>query len=74
VRQTEALAARRGPFGTNSRPLHPKDPDTAALERTLAAKLGLRVDIVFDGTSGVVRLHYRSLEQLDGLVALLTRD
>ena len=72
VRQTEALATRRSepPAGVR----RAKDPDTAALERTLTEKLGLKVDIAFDGAAGVVRLHYRTLDQLDGLVTLLTRD
>ena len=68
VRQTEALASRKPalPDGAAT-----KDPETMALERSLTAQLGLRVDIAFDGKGGVVRLHYRSLDQLDGLVALL---
>ncbi len=74
VRQTEALAARRANPDPAFRQPRTKDPDTAALERTLAAKLGLKVDIAFDGAAGIVRLHYRTLDQLDGLVALLTRD
>ena len=74
VRQTEALAARRTNPDSDSHQPRAKDPDTAALERTLAAKLGLKVDIAFDGAAGILRLHYRTLDQLDGLVALLTRD
>jgi ParB family chromosome partitioning protein len=74
VRQTEALAARRsgGPDaahpGARSRP---KDPETAALEADLSSRLGLKVEIAFDGKGGTVRIHYRSLDQLDGIVALL---
>ena len=71
VRQTEALTARNP--GAATRPPKPeRDPETAALERTLSERLGLRVDVTFDGTAGSVRIHYRSLEQLDGIVALLT--
>jgi ParB family chromosome partitioning protein len=76
VRQTEALAKQRAPIapGVNAPPAKPHDPETAALAQTLAERLGLRVDIAFNGQGGTVRLHYRSLDQLDGIVALLTRD
>jgi ParB family chromosome partitioning protein len=48
-----------------------KDPETAALERDLAERLGLKVEIAFDGKAGSVRIHYRTLDQLDGLITLL---
>lgn len=74
VRQTEALAAQRTtPPDTGTR-LPGKDPETAALEAELSGRLGLKVDIAFDGKAGSVRIHYRSLEQLDGIVALLNRN
>ncbi len=72
VRQTEAMVpthgtkARSPGVGSST-----KDPETAALERDLAERLGLKVDISFDGKSGSVRIHYRSLDQLDSLSALL---
>ncbi|MCX7377762.1 MAG: ParB/RepB/Spo0J family partition protein [Alphaproteobacteria bacterium] len=72
VRQTEAMVpthgtkARSPSVGSST-----KDPETAALERDLAERLGLKVDISFDGKSGSVRIHYRSLDQLDSLIALL---
>ena len=74
VRQTEALTAHRpaaadlGPVTTRGRA---KDPETAALEAELSARLGLRVEIAFDGKGGSLRIHYRSLDQLDGIVVLL---
>ncbi len=72
VRQTEALASRKSDAlaggGDN---IKTKDPETLALERDLAAHLGLKVDILFDGKGGTVRLQYRSLDQLDGIVRLL---
>jgi ParB family chromosome partitioning protein len=73
VRQTEALASRRSaePAAPRARQ---KDPDTAHLERMLTARLGLKAEIVFDGRAGSLRLHYTSLDQLDGLIVLLTRD
>lgn len=43
-----------------------KDADTKALESTLSNMLGLKVEIVDKGESGgTVRIHYRTLEQLD---------
>jgi ParB family chromosome partitioning protein len=67
VRQTEALAQHR--------PAEPKghDPATEALARELSEHLGLRVEIAFDGKRGSVRIHYRDLDQLDGILALLRR-
>jgi len=73
VRQTEALATNRtSPHSSRSeRPVR-EDPETQALERTLSDKLGLRVQIAFDGRGGSVRIQYKSLDQLDGLIALLS--
>lgn len=72
VRQTEALVPRRSAHATgNSTPRPGKDPETAAIERDLSERLGLKVDIAFDGKGGTVRIQYRSLDQLDGIVALL---
>ena len=76
VRQTEALTSRRSePASTAAeRTGRTVDPETAALERELTERLGLRVEINFDGKGGTLRIRYGSLDQLDGLVALLTRD
>jgi ParB family chromosome partitioning protein len=76
VRQTEAFVARRPDQGVSgSSGTRPRKPsDTLALERSLSAKLGLKVDIMFDGAHGSLRIHVRSLDQLDGVIALLTRD
>lgn len=74
VRQTEALTASRNrPQSTTGdrAEARVKDPETAALERDLSERLGLKVEITFDGKGGSVRVHYRSLDQLDGVVALL---
>ncbi len=73
VRQTEALAARRSGSGPE-RQARARDRDTVALERTLTERLGLKVDITFEGGGGTVRIRYRTLDQLDGLIALLSRD
>ncbi len=73
VRQTEALAKAKvdGPASHSLKPS--KDPETEALERDLSQHLGLKVDISFDGKGGTVRLNYRTLDQLDGIIALLNK-
>jgi ParB family transcriptional regulator, chromosome partitioning protein len=74
VRQTEALAATRpaqeAPLARRPRL---RDPETASLERELSEKLGLRVRIDHAGKGGSLRIDYTSLEQLDGIIALLGR-
>jgi ParB family chromosome partitioning protein len=83
VRQTEALAARSTeptsgepstakPESNLGRPDH-KDPDTRALEQTLSDRLGLKIEIDTKGARGTVRIHYRGMEQLEGIVALLSQ-
>jgi len=72
VRQTEALSQR--PARPAAPAPHAADPETAALERDLSARLGLRVQVAFDGAGGSVRIHYQTLDQLDGVIALLTRE
>lgn len=72
VRQAEALIAAQGRprRGTNER--DGRDPDTAALERDLTERLGLRVSVRQQGKGGEVVIRYRDLDQLDGLVRLLS--
>ncbi len=75
VRQTEALATNRPPAVATGgdRSQKARDPETDALERDLSEKLGLKVQIAFDGRGGSVRITYRSLDQLDSLIAVLSR-
>jgi ParB family chromosome partitioning protein len=73
VRQTEALAQRPETASKSSRTEPRKDPNVEALARDLTEQLGLRVAIRFDGKRGEVRIAYKDLEQLDGLIALLNR-
>ena len=73
VRQTEALAGSRADKAQPPPRASSKDPETAALETELSERLGLKIDIGFDGKGGCVRIYYRSLDQLDGIVALLNR-
>jgi ParB family chromosome partitioning protein len=70
VRQTEKLVqadasspARRA--GTS------KDPNTRALERDLAGRLGLDVAIRPKGSGGSLTIAYRTLDQLEGLIRRL---
>ena len=73
VRQTEAMAQRSANPPAPAQKTE-RDPETASLERDLTARLGLRVHIAFDGHGGSVRIDYRTLDQLDGVLALLMRD
>ena len=73
VRQTEALVGQKTSSPTPQPGGKSKDPETEALERDLTERLGLKVDIAFDGKGGTIRLNYRSLDQLDGIVTLLSQ-
>ena len=55
----------------SARPRADKDADTRALEKRIADRIGLSIDIKHKGDGGEVKLKYESLEQLDRLVALL---
>ncbi len=70
VRQTEALvAARPRPLGTREKA---EDRETRALERDLTEKLGLKVLVKHQGKGGEVTIRYKDLDQLDGIVRLLS--
>jgi ParB family chromosome partitioning protein len=73
VRQTEALTAARTTPPSPTRGDSSGEDETMALEKDLSEKLGLRVQIAFDGRGGSVRITYKSLDQLDGLITLLSR-
>jgi ParB family chromosome partitioning protein len=70
VRATERLVQRRAE-PARFRPEPRRDADTAALERDLAARLGLRVTVQPKARGGVLTLHYASLDQLDRVLQLL---
>ena len=75
VRQTERLAQRGKPGSGKPRgrpPKKAKDPNTAALERDLAAMLGLSVSIEERGEGGTLSIQYETLEQLDDLLQRLS--
>jgi ParB family chromosome partitioning protein len=75
VRQIEsAVRAQRefGDFGVISgRQVQTKDPDVAALEKELTRVLGLKVTLAIDGLGGALTIRYRTLEQLDEVLAKL---
>lgn len=76
VRETEALA-RRAPETKSARPGAKRvnrDADTAALENDLSEVLGIEVELRDRGGTGELRLHYRTLEQLDDLCRRLMRS
>ncbi len=74
VRQTERLAAAaKAPREGAGRAHAAKSADTIALERRLGLRLGLAVRIEEAGESGRLILSYKTLDQLDDLVARLER-
>ncbi len=75
VRDVEAIRRQVKQQESDPKPATPrrKDPDTVALEQSLADALGLKVDIRHKGGRGEVRISYRTLEQLDEICQRLTR-
>lgn len=71
VRQTEALAAAKPRDPTATRSNQQPSPETAALERELSERLGLRISIRHAGRGGQVVIQYRDLDQLDAVIRLL---
>lgn len=71
VRDVEALSHRRND-STGGSKAKKNDPDTRAFEQELADRLGLAVVLKPGaGESGELRIRYRTLEQLEGVRALL---
>ncbi|MFZ1894744.1 MAG: ParB/RepB/Spo0J family partition protein [Rhodoplanes sp.] len=78
VRQVEALAQQRaGRDGKSparrARASAGKDADMLALEKRVSDALGLSVSIDHRGESGVLHVHYRSLDQLEDVLRRLER-
>lgn len=67
VRQTEALAKTPQASGKPPRTPTQKDVDTLALERRVAEAIGMKVEILDKSGVGEIRVHYRSLEQLEDI-------
>lgn len=76
VRQTEALASRtvRSVDRTRQATSRGMAVEAEAVARELSDQVGLRVDVSYNGRGGTVRIHYQTLEQLDGLIARLSRS
>ncbi|MER9140021.1 ParB/RepB/Spo0J family partition protein [Mesorhizobium sp. M0830] len=79
VRQAEALAQMPAASSSakEARPApspEQKDPDTLALEKLLTDTIGMIVSVEHKGKGGVLRIAYRSLEQLDELCRRLKQD
>ncbi len=76
VRQTELLVKKKSNAGKKSVTKNDaphKDTDTLALERDLTNLLGLKVKIKFLGEKGTLTIHYKSLDQLDGILHRLSQ-
>jgi len=72
VRQTEALASQATRPAKSAAGTAPRaDADIEALANGLSERLGLKVQIKFNGKSGAVILNYADLDQLDSLLARL---
>ena len=67
VRQAEKKAAT--PKGAPKKVT--KDADTKALEASVSNSLGMTVEIEHKGTKGLVKIHYKNLEQLDEIMRRL---
>jgi ParB family chromosome partitioning protein len=71
VRDVERIAQKEAQGGIGMKPprsAKEKDPDTRALERALEDVLGLSVSINHNANGGgLVKIGYKTLEQLDGL-------
>jgi ParB family chromosome partitioning protein len=80
VRQTEKLAqnAKQGPMNNVvdkiGKAVDRRDADTIALEKSLTDHLGLKVELKGAGETGAVVIHYKSLDQLDGLLERLNTE
>jgi ParB family chromosome partitioning protein len=74
VRQVEALARKSG--AEQAKDIKPKrrtgkSADTVALEKRLSDALGLQVSVDHRAGWGILHIHYRDLEQLDGVLRKL---
>jgi len=73
VKQIQDQVSRQGrtfPDGP-PKPSPRIDEDTEALANSLSEKLGVRVKVTFDGKGGAVIISYKSLDQLDEVLARL---
>ena len=73
VRQAEALASASLKNIPSAAGQPKSDAETRALERQISGHLGLKVAIRHGPRGGQVVLSYKDLDQLDGIVRLLTK-
>ncbi|MET2830016.1 ParB/RepB/Spo0J family partition protein [Mesorhizobium shangrilense] len=76
VRQAEALAQLPAGASTAPKPKEPvqKDANTLALEKLMSDTIGMMVAIDHKERGGVLRVSYRTLEQLDELCRRLKQE
>lgn len=75
VRETERLAQNAEAKDGKARKTKPaKDVDTQALEREMTDRIGMKVllDLKGDAKSGVLKVEFKDLEQLDKLIGMLS--
>jgi ParB family chromosome partitioning protein len=75
VRQTEELVRKLG--GEKSTPTvvhHAVSPDIKAMEEKLRERLGTKVTLNHGKQGGTLVIHYYSQEELDAIIALITRE
>ncbi|WP_114395462.1 ParB/RepB/Spo0J family partition protein [Oleisolibacter albus] len=74
VRQTEQLV-KQVAAGAEPAAKTPKvkAPDTVALEKEVSHVLGLKVTVSTNGPKGVLQIHYKTLDQLDGVLNRILR-
>jgi len=72
VRAAEDLSQKRESPRTQPGGSQEKDADTLALERELSDRLGLKVSLNHRGEGGKLEIKYKSIEQLDMVVARLS--
>lgn len=74
VRQTEQLVKQATAENTpNGKPARIKAPDTIALEKEVSTALGVKVTLAPRGPKGTLQIHYKSLDQLDGVLNRILR-
>ncbi len=76
VRDAEALSVDSPRTATSKRdkPEQAHDPDLRAVEVDLSERLGMEVVIRFNGRGGSLKISYRTLDQLDHVLARLGRS
>lgn len=66
VREAEGLA-REAATPRKQKPRPEKDADTRALEKLVSEAIGLKVEIDHKGNGGVLRISYKTLDQLEDI-------